>query len=427
MPRTKAISWLYTSQSLSLRPSPRFSTFFSRGPLSTTTLTKNFTTSCSITTGFSGQIKGNDAKIWRNEVLSASEDSASQKAITASFQTGDLEHPVFNHSNYLGLVEHLHISNSISLEERLTLLMLYCAKSQVHWFSTDSKPKCHQTEESTFISVNDFFTDERTLSKLSEKYLDNIERRANALKLPFSIDQFLKDVSQLPTHEQRLYNFTLPEDYSLNESLYIAANVMPCISIKDDYFQENLSFPSGYILHLLFKQMVPHHFKMKPVIGLTDDALYFKLHCNNTHPLAVFHKGLEERLEHFHGYISTPFAILFHDIFHVFMSGVLSLEQREYLFRRLIPYLQQQLQSNHIERSHKMSLAHAIFELSDLNLTTDGGLIYDLNTYISEVIKHLNVNNQHKNWIQNEIDMFIQKNDIDNSFSNSEILTKRKF
>jgi hypothetical protein len=192
----------------------------------------------------------------------------------------------------------------------------------------------------------------------AQKYIAHLCKNFKSFGFDIDIDDLTKFVLSSPPIEQCLiivkYNgsyrqecfnpFDSAETYSGNNRFspisFVVRSLVRNNLLCRDEGEDVCNIPSATFMNYIFSKMSSQPMRVKPILGQVNEDTLNNLHSYNQHPAALYCPEVKSNLIQAHNHNCGPLFVWLHDITHVFMANLLTVNEREIIYDQLLPLLQ---------------------------------------------------------------------------------------
>ena len=308
---------------------------------------------------FTAEIAANPAE--HEEALSA---------LQAAIAAGDFHAQVFEHEHCMRYLLYLIENKMVPFWQGMTAYTYVIALAQ---FTTKQQLKTSDQKFKSIrhVSVTPLVVNGE-IAKDVKTYLYYLIGALNKLQININIDELFDFILNLPPCEQQLvkigYDSSAQDDpWGKGEDKMLAILVA-----NIPYFQDEHSgicvIPSASIINYVHSKMSSTPLQGQPVLGRVKDEDFRDLHHKDQHPVAYYHLDEIFNLCEAHSLSCGPLPALLHDLTHIFLANLLSIEERNLLQNDLLTLLENVKASSTTDVIQHMINA-IVLNLNDYNLT----------------------------------------------------------
>lgn len=330
--------------------------------------------------------------IQKNTVIPAylstiDENALELNQLLAAIERGDAEDAIFNHQHcYLYLLKLLQF-NKISITQSMTVYAYLLALMQ--FTNRQALKKDDQDVKSLRMVAVDVCVEKGVLTESAQSYFYSIQKSFKKIGCYIKKSEFEKYILQLPPNEQwliRVHNKEL-EHFSLfhqgRKNLYSAEYfknaLLPSLPFAAmtpkgasvSQCQAAYWMPSFSIIEYLLKRLSSDCLQMQPVFGCVSIDTISKWHQKGVHFVSWYGEHVISNPASADHYKCGPFLMMLHDVGHACWGSMLTQCERDYLYDRVLPFLDKVLQRAKVfsDEAAASKLTEMQEELTDFNLT----------------------------------------------------------
>lgn len=269
------------------------------------------------------------------------------QSLLSAIRKGDANHLIFSDPDcqlyLLNLAKHEQISfeQCMTVSTYLTSLMQYTDKQKL-------RPEDSDVKKLSNVSVHPL-THENKLTDLGKTYLENTLFKMEKIGHKVCYDNIKKFIINLPPTEQWLLSLDHDnrdeklESDPIQEFILALIHNIPFLYTstenKGSFFQAagNYYIPSFTLINYFLKCMSPMHLKPYPIFGSVSINTLNKLHEANLHPVSLYSTSVFSNQRVSHEHRCGPLLNWLHDIGHTFWGSMLTIEERNLIFTKIIP------------------------------------------------------------------------------------------
>lgn len=189
------------------------------------------------------------------------------------------------------------------------------------------------------------------------------------------------------------------------------------LQASDDSRLINYFIPSTQIIKYLIGKISPEPLQGMPIYGNIGKNTLLDLHQRNLHPLPLYSPHVKNNTLKVHEYVCGPIPALMHDWGHIVWGSLLKAEEREKLFKHIIPqlsFLKDEAYA-HRDRNLEEAIDEIIEKANDFNLTPIEYYIDPrtrFTTYLQRIFNTRHIDKFYQYWISQDPDKFYSIGDI---------------
>lgn len=236
----------------------------------------------------------------------------------------------------------------ISFAEGMTIYAYLMALMQF----SDKQPLAHEDKEVQLIRpiAIDYLAHLDKLSQAGENYLFSVCDRFDKMGYKINKEKLKEFILKLPAIEQLILKipYLNEEDNEKRKKLPDADRIaralrfnIPFLMVEDkNQNNVNLWIPSTTIINYILQEINPTPLKMLPMFGSISLKTLKNLHEESLHPVALYSHYVKSNPKKADSYRCGPFFMWLHDVGHTFWGSLLSLHEREFIFKQFIPKME---------------------------------------------------------------------------------------
>jgi len=323
--------------------------------------------------------------------------SKSLLTITQVVNGNNLSEDVFNEltldkktaETTLSHILYLIRNNTIAFNHGMTLYQFVTAATDK--FFPDSAYR-HPADASLPCEVKLIsMVENNQLTEAGQQYLHNLKAQMFQItSFNLDMDKLTKAVINLPAIEQKFIKMPILLQRSrLDDKFYaLAFDILSSTPLFGDYSKDYFIYPSVSFMNLISSIMTDRPVTAKPMLGSVKRETVMELHRNGQHPVTIQNEHIKSNPEYVHEVFTGRVLGGIHDWAHLFLMNMMALVERQFLFHKLIPFLQTLDTSADPDYANGVKynpLKAFTWTLSDIALIFDGRYVspaYRFSTYV---------------------------------------------
>ncbi|MHB1948422.1 MAG: hypothetical protein ACYCQI_09945 [Gammaproteobacteria bacterium] len=258
-----------------------------------------------------------------------------------AIEAGNDQDDIFSDPDCHLILWHLIKEKLISLDEGLTVHVYLMALMQ-SMTKQALKSEDLSLKFETPVQV-DKLVSNGELTSFSKHYLSEICKQFAKFGFHVNYDKLAQFVLNLPATEQ--WALRLRYD-RVRSNLFLFAVVVntPFLyeqtTSPEDTYKKNYWIPSTKIIKYLIETVSSEPLQEMPIYGSIGPRTLLDIHQRNQHPLPLYSPLVKTNSLTVHGNSTCgPVAVLLHDWGHIFWASMLKKEERDIIYRNIIPNL----------------------------------------------------------------------------------------